>query len=170
MRLMESPGKRLKAERESRNLSLKQVFESTRVREHLLKAIEEDQYELISSPVYVKGFLDAYSRYLGLDPNDVVLLYQKYLEYKALSKKPELEQRMTRSKLKQWIAFPKKRITLWLLIISIPVIILLIAIMVYHGSFKPINHFLSSFEKKGSNPSSSIPSSPPTQNEGVKDE
>jgi cytoskeletal protein RodZ len=169
MRLMESPGKRLKAERESRNLSLRQVFESTKIREHLLKAIEEDQYELISSPVYVKGFLDAYSRYLGLDPDDVVRLYQKYLEHQALSKKPELEQRMTRSKLKQWIAFPKKRITLWLLIISVPVIILLVAITVYHGSLKPINHFLSSFEKKRSDPTSSRPSSPPTQREEVKD-
>jgi cytoskeletal protein RodZ len=166
----ESPGKRLKAERESQNLSLKKVSESTKVREHLLKAIEEDRYELISSPVYVKGFLDAYSRYLGLDPDDVAHLYQKYLEHKALSKKPELEQRMSRSKLKQWIAFPKKRITLWLLIISIPVIILLIAITVYHGSLKPINHFLSSFEQKRSNPTSSLPSSPPTQKEGVKDE
>jgi len=170
MRLMESPGKRLKAERESRNLSLKQVFESTKIREHLLKAIEEDHYELISSPVYVKGFLDAYSRYLGLDPNDVVLLYQKHLEHKTLSKKPELEKRTTRSKLKQRTAFLKKKGTLWLFIISIPVIILLIAIMVYHGSLKPINHFLSSFEKKESNPTSSIPSSPPIQNEEVKDE
>jgi cytoskeletal protein RodZ len=170
MRLMESPGKRLKAERESRNLSLKQVFESTRIREHLLKAIEEDQYELISSPVYVKGFLDAYSRYLGLDPNDIVLQYQKYLEHKTLSTRPELEQRMTRSKLKQWITFSKKRGILWLLIISIVVVILLIAIMVYHGPFRSINHVLSYFEKKGSNPIPSIPSSPPIQNEGRKDE
>jgi cytoskeletal protein RodZ len=166
----ESPGKRLKAERESQDLSLKQVSESTKIRAHLLKAIEEDQYELISSPVYVKGFLEAYSRCLGLDSNDVVLQYQKYLEHKTLSKRPESEQRMTRSTLKQWTAFLKKRVPFWLLIISIPVVILLIAIMVYHGSLNPINRFLSYFEKKGSKPTSSIPSSPPTQNEGVKDQ
>jgi len=166
----ESPGKRLKAERESQDLSLKQVSESTKIRAHLLKAIEEDQYELISSPVYVKGFLEAYSRCLGLDSNDVVLQYQKYLEHKTLSMRPESEQRMTRSTLKQWTAFLKKRVPFWLLIIFIPAVILLIAIMVYHDSLKPINHFLSAFEKKGAKPTSSIPSSPPTQNEGVKDE
>ena len=87
----ESPGKRLKAERESQDLSLKQVSESTKIRAHLLKAIEEDQYELISSPVYVKGFLEAYSRCLGLDSNDVVLQYQKYLQHKTLSMRPESE-------------------------------------------------------------------------------
>ena len=66
---MESPGK---AERESRNLSLKEVSESTKIREHLLKVIEEDQYELISSPVYVKGFLNICAKYLGLNPDDII--------------------------------------------------------------------------------------------------
>jgi cytoskeletal protein RodZ len=35
---MESPGKYLKAERECRNLSVKEVSESTKIREHLLEA------------------------------------------------------------------------------------------------------------------------------------
>ncbi|MGZ3592055.1 MAG: helix-turn-helix domain-containing protein [Thermodesulfobacteriota bacterium] len=71
---MEFPGKYLKAERESRNLSLKEVSESesTKIREHLLKAIEEDQYELISSPVYVKAFLNICAKYLGLNPDNII--------------------------------------------------------------------------------------------------
>ena len=77
---MESPGKYLKAERESRNLSLKQVSESTKIREHLLKTIEEDRYDLLPHAVFVKGFLTAYARYLGLDPKDIILCYQKYVE------------------------------------------------------------------------------------------
>lgn len=106
---MESLGKYLKVERESRNLSLKEVSESTRIKERLLKAIEEDQYELLSSPVYVKGFLDAYARYLELDPNDIVLRYQKYHGTKVPPKKAEPKQRfITSSHLRQWITFPKK--------------------------------------------------------------
>ena len=75
---MESLGKYLREERQSRNLSLKEVSESTKIKERLLKAIEEDQYELLHSPVYVKGFLEAYARYLGLNPDDIILWYQKY--------------------------------------------------------------------------------------------
>ena len=60
---MEPLGKYLKAERESRKLSLKEVSESTKIREPLLKAIEEDRYEFLP-PTYVKGFLNAYARYL----------------------------------------------------------------------------------------------------------
>jgi len=75
---MEPLGKYLKGERESRNLPLKEVSESTKIKERLLKAIEEDQYKLLYFPVYPKGFLDAYSRYLGLNPNDIVLWHKKY--------------------------------------------------------------------------------------------
>ena len=82
MRLMESVGKYLKAERESQKLSLQEVSEATKIRELLLRAIEEDRYELISSPVYVNGFLDAYARYLGLDPNEIRKMNRKNREDK----------------------------------------------------------------------------------------
>ena len=167
---MESPGKFLKKERERRNVSLEEISKFTKIREHHLKAIEEDKYELLPPTLYVKGYLNGYAKYLALDPKDIVLQYQNYLEHKTLSKRPESEQRMTRSSLRKWTTFFTKRVPLWLLFISIPAVILLSAILVYHGPLNSINHFLSYFEKKGSNPTSTIPSSPPTQNEGVKDE
>ena len=122
---MESLGKHLKVERESRNLSLKEVSESTRIKERLLKAIEEDQYELLSSHVYVKGFLDAYARYLELNPNDIVLRYQEYHgnDVKKWS--------ITSSNLSRWISLPKKRTNVWFYIAFVSVIILLIAISYY---------------------------------------
>jgi len=106
-RSMESPGKYLKTERESQNLTLKEVSESTKIREPLLKAIEEDKYEFLP-PAYVKGFLNGYSKYLGLSPNDIILKYQKHLENKILSKGTESKQRITSSKLKLWITLLKK--------------------------------------------------------------
>ena len=81
MRLMVSVGKYLKAERESRNLSLREVSESTKIKELLLRSLEEDRYDLISSPVYVKGFLDAYARYLGLGRKRATKKSEKDREY-----------------------------------------------------------------------------------------
>ncbi|MFH0814001.1 MAG: helix-turn-helix domain-containing protein [Pseudomonadota bacterium] len=117
---MEFPGKYLKAERESRNLSLKEVSESTKIKERFLKDIEDDQYEHLPHPVYVKGFLNIYAKYLGLDPNDIILRHQKYQESKDLLKGPELKQRIT---------FPKKRASLWLFFIF--VMILFIGGLIY---------------------------------------
>jgi cytoskeletal protein RodZ len=76
----ESFGRYLKREREFRNISLREVAKNTRVREHLLRAIEEDQYDLLPAPTYVKGFLLSYAKYLGLDPNDILLRYERVLQ------------------------------------------------------------------------------------------
>jgi cytoskeletal protein RodZ len=76
----ESFGKYLKRERESKKISLGEVARNTRVREHLLKAIEEDHYEVLPSATYVKGFLLAYAKYIGINPDDVVLRYESVLK------------------------------------------------------------------------------------------
>jgi cytoskeleton protein RodZ len=76
----ETLGKYLKNQRESKKISLREVANNTRVREHLLKAIEEDQYHLLPPATYVKGFLLAYAKYLRLDPNEVLLRYERVLK------------------------------------------------------------------------------------------
>lgn len=150
-----SPGKYLKAERESQRLSLKQIADATRIREVILKAIEEDRYENLAS-TYVKGFLSAYARCLGLNPNDVILLHQKYTESLTPSKMPVS---------KKWSTSGKKRVNVRFLAISI-FAALLIAIFIY-ASLKLVHRVSPSFPKKESMPapSSSAPPSPPIQEE-----
>jgi cytoskeleton protein RodZ len=77
---IESLGKYLKNQRESKRISLREVAKATRVREHILKAIEEDQHDLLPPATYVKGFLLAYAKYLRLDPNDVLFRYEGVLK------------------------------------------------------------------------------------------
>jgi len=76
---VDSIGNLLKEKREFKNLSLEEVSKSTRIKEHFLKAIEEDRFNLCPSPFYVKGFLTNYARFLGLDPKDIILTYQKLI-------------------------------------------------------------------------------------------
>ncbi len=121
---IETAGKYLKAKRESRKISLRQVADATRIREAVLRAIEEDRYEDLPH-LYVKSFINAYAKHLGLDPTDVIMLHQKYGEKLSLPKKLVS---------KHPSAFPKKRVNVRLLVISISVA-LLIAVIVY-ASFK----------------------------------
>ena len=76
----ETLGKYLKNQRESKKISLREVSKNTRVREHILRAIEEDQLDLLPAATYVRGFLLAYAKYLRLDPNDVLLRYERALK------------------------------------------------------------------------------------------
>jgi cytoskeletal protein RodZ len=88
---MESIGKYLKTARELRNLSLEEAAQFTKIRKQFLEAIEEDKYELLPPAIYVKGYLIAYARYLGHNPNDIVLQYQTYLKNLTISEEAPLK-------------------------------------------------------------------------------
>lgn len=78
---MESPGTRLKRLRLEKGISLEEVHKKTKVHLNILKAIEEDN--LINfSPVYLKGFLKIYCKFLGVDPHEYIPEY-KEPEYRA---------------------------------------------------------------------------------------
>ena len=142
---MESPGRYLKRERELRNLSLEEVAKSTKIRKHILWAMEEDRRDLLPPSVYVKGFLATYARYLGLDPNKIILHYQKHGESLTPLKEPKSKLRMS---------FQKKGTNFRFLIIlgSIFIITCLITIFTYYIPSKHVHWFLPPFEKKGSAP------------------
>ena len=112
----ETLGKYLKNHRESKKISLREVAKNTRVREPILTAIEEDQYHLLPPATYVKGFLLAYAKYLNLDPNDVLLRYERVLKGGPIAgpstppSRPEQETPPTRpSKPKQKVLWNTKQ-------------------------------------------------------------
>ena len=69
---MPALGERFRAAREARGLSLSDVSEQIRIRSVYLAAIEEERWSAIGAPVYIRGFLRTYARFLGLAPEDVV--------------------------------------------------------------------------------------------------
>ncbi len=117
---IESPGKYLKAKRDSQRISLSQVADATRISEASLRAIEGDRYEDLPY-IYVKSFLSAYAKCLGLDPTDMITLHQKYVDKLSLSKNQVS---------KHPSATPRRRVIVRLLVISISVA-LLIAVIAY---------------------------------------
>lgn len=68
------------------------MSKNTRVREHILRAIEEDQPNLLPPATYVRGFLLAYAKYLRLDPNDVLLRYERGLKGEPVKREPAKEE------------------------------------------------------------------------------
>ena len=53
-------------------MSLSDVAEQIRIRSVYLAAIEEENWSTIGAPVYVRGFLRTYARFLGFDPEEAV--------------------------------------------------------------------------------------------------
>src|SRR6266478_9379535 len=60
-------GSSLREARTRRQIGVAQVEEATKIRGKYLRALEEEQFDLLPSQTYVKGFLRTYADYLGLD-------------------------------------------------------------------------------------------------------
>jgi cytoskeleton protein RodZ len=60
-------GDELRAAREARHLSLSDVSKQLHVRLLYLQSLEREDWSSIGGTVYVRGFIRAYSRFLGLD-------------------------------------------------------------------------------------------------------
>jgi cytoskeleton protein RodZ len=108
--MTESPGKFLKKERETRNISLEEISYFSKIKERHLKAIEEDRYDLLPPALYVKGYLNVYARYLNLNPKDIIVQYENYLKSLLPPEPIEPEKK---------VISPRKSIRLWFVLSSI---------------------------------------------------
>jgi transcriptional regulator with XRE-family HTH domain len=68
-------GERFRAAREARGLTLSEVAEEIRIRSVYLSAIEEENWSAIGAPVYTRGFLRTYARFLGIEPEEAVAAF-----------------------------------------------------------------------------------------------
>jgi hypothetical protein len=60
-------GDSLREARQRRSLDFVQAEQVTKIRSRYLRALEDEQFDQLPSPTYVKGFLQTYADYLGLD-------------------------------------------------------------------------------------------------------
>ena len=67
---MATLGQDLKRERELRGISLKEIADTTKINSRFLKALEEDQIDLLPGKFFIKGIIRAYTGHLGLDTED----------------------------------------------------------------------------------------------------
>ncbi|MFW6130966.1 MAG: helix-turn-helix domain-containing protein [Candidatus Aminicenantaceae bacterium] len=79
---MPSFSEELKQKRESKGKTLAEASESTRISLKFLKAVEENQMQSLPGEFYIKGILRSYSRYLGLDEEEILDKYYQELKLK----------------------------------------------------------------------------------------
>lgn len=68
-------GARLRRARLARGAEIDSIAAVTKVNPAYLRCIEGDDFEALPAPVYVRGFVDAYARFLDLDARTVASSY-----------------------------------------------------------------------------------------------
>lgn len=68
-------GERLRREREARGISLDEISAATKIGTRLLRALEDEQFELLPGGIFNKGYVRAYARHLGIDEEQAIADY-----------------------------------------------------------------------------------------------
>ncbi|KIL41402.1 hypothetical protein SD70_07045 [Gordoniibacillus kamchatkensis] len=72
---MSELGQLLRNARIERKISLDELQETTKIRKRYLEAIEEGNFKVLPGSFYVRAFIKSYAETVGLDPNEVLKLY-----------------------------------------------------------------------------------------------
>lgn len=68
-------GERLRRERESRNITLQEMSESTRIAVRCFRLLEDGDFANLPGGLYNKGYVRAYAQFIGLDPEPWLKAY-----------------------------------------------------------------------------------------------
>lgn len=74
---VQGPGDILRKAREAKNLSQREVADRLRLRLQIIELLEADQYDSFSTPTFIKGYLRAYAKVLGVNDQEVFAAYKK---------------------------------------------------------------------------------------------
>ena len=72
-----SCGNLLFSRRQAKDLTIKDAARELRIDSLIIKKLENDEFESIGAPVFVKGYLRQYAEILGLTIDEVINLYEK---------------------------------------------------------------------------------------------
>lgn len=73
-------GRFFQKSREEKQVSLESVASKTRIKIDFLQALEEDSFHLIPCETYVRGFIRSYARFMHLNVEELIDLYNLQVE------------------------------------------------------------------------------------------
>ena len=83
-----SVGQTLSKARLAQGLSVEDVAAELRIEVKQLMALEQDRFDQIGVPVFIKGYLRQYGHRLGLSYNDLLSLYYRQVDTQEVDIRP----------------------------------------------------------------------------------
>ena len=151
----------LQRARQARGLTLEEVERDTRISRRYLEALENENFGLLPAPVYARGFLRTYARYLGLEPANLLPLFPVgYVEEPVLQPWPK-------------VARPRTWPSSGLLAGAVVGVLILIVVLLYslggqeEGSSHPLFGLQTATPETAAAPSGEAPAVAPAPTETV---
>jgi len=80
---METFGEYLKTQREKKSIRLEEIASITKIHLHSLELLEGNDWGQLPPEPFLRGFILAYAKYVGLDPKETVAKYHESVGQKA---------------------------------------------------------------------------------------
>ncbi|MDD4860883.1 MAG: DUF4115 domain-containing protein [Smithellaceae bacterium] len=107
----------LKTARENSGLTLKELFERTRISVVNLEAMENGDFHLLPVPIYTKNFIKIYSDALGVDSKPLLRRYEDYLQALRIKEKEQISEQPPQTPLITTLS--RYKTTIWVVFIVI---------------------------------------------------
>lgn len=154
-------GEELRREREMRGISLREISDATKVSTRYLEGLESGDAKALPAPVFVRGFVREFARYLGLDANEMV---DRYLRSVAdLEREREAQLREANPQLREYDPTRDEgRLRAIFSTIAILLVIGAIAAAIYffRDELAGLRRFLPDGETSAEGPKSGAPTTP----------
>ena len=95
-------GSWLRRQREMREISLRDIADRTKISLRYLEAMEDDRFDLLPAPIFAKGFLREYARYVGLSPDEVVNHWLSVQQPEELEETKHEHRRRDKARRRNW--------------------------------------------------------------------
>jgi cytoskeleton protein RodZ len=122
-------GARLRDTRERLGIDIDQIEAETHIRVKYLVAVEEERFDALPGPAYVRAFVRDYAEQVGLDPRELVA---------ELDTRPDLVEEVVMAPPRQIDDVPlldrRTRIAAWVAALALAALVAVVAAVVYLGS------------------------------------
>jgi cytoskeleton protein RodZ len=128
-------GELLRETRMRRRIDMTEVEAATKIRAKYLRALENEEWDLLPGPTFVKTFLRTYAEYLDLDPRMLVEEYRQRYERPSTQDLRPFKPGAARQRQRQRGRPPRRRGPSLALLFGLFVFVLLLAVLVVLGKW-----------------------------------
>lgn len=118
-------GSWLRRQREVREISLREIADASKISLRYLEAFEQDRFDVLPAPIFARGFLREYAKYVGLDPDEVVNHFLSAKQALEPEEQGEAEAEPPPSR-SSWVLN-------LLLVLAVLIVIALVAMLAFHA-------------------------------------
>ena len=111
---MKTVGSILKEAREARHLTFDQVEAATKIRAKFLQALEADDYRILPSLAYAKGFVKNYGEFLGMPAGTIFAFFRRQTQ--EIGRSTILPKGIARSLNRTWFQLTPARFLIFLFV------------------------------------------------------